>query len=268
MDLYRFSPGPEPILVSVPHAGTKIPDDIRPLLTPEAAALPDTDWHVDRLYDFASEVGASFLVANYSRYVVDLNRAPDDRPLYPGADNTEVCPTRTFANEPIYRHAPPDRAEIDRRLNLYWHPYHAKIAEEIGRLKQVHKNVVLFDAHSIASVVPRFFEGTLPVFNLGTAQGISADRDLAERMLTVLENASPDWPTVLNGRFTGGYITRTYGRPGERVHAVQLEMAERAYMDEGAPYRYRDDLAQRLVPVLRRLIETARDWARQRNREG
>ena len=264
MDLFRFTPGPEPILVSVPHAGTKLPAGIRARLTPEALALPDTDWHVERLYDFATELGASLLVANYSRYVVDLNRAPDDRPLYPGADNTEVCPTRTFANEPIYQGGAPTRPEIEQRLGLFWHPYHGKIAEEIGRLKQVHKRIVLFDAHSIASVVPRFFEGELPVFNLGTAKGVSADPDLTQRMLKVLDGASPDWPTVLNGRFTGGYITRTYGRPHEGVHAVQLEMAERAYMDEGAPYRYREDKAQRLIPVLRKLIETARDWARAR----
>lgn len=264
MDLFRFTPGDSPVLVSVPHAGLFVPDDIKAGLSAAALALPDTDWHVDRLYDFVTELGCGLLTATHSRYVVDLNRDPEGKPLYPGADNTETCPTATFHSQPIYREAAPDQAEVSTRIERYWRPYHEKLAVELKTLKARHGMAVLFDAHSIASVLPRFFQGSLPVFNLGTANGASADAALTRRMMEVLEAAGPHYTSVLNGRFTGGYITRRFGRPADAVHAVQLEMAQRAYMDEAPPYRYREDLAQRLRPVLRNLIETVLDWARRR----
>ena len=259
-ELFRFQAGKAPLLLSMPHVGTEIPDDLRQTMTPVAAAVADTDWHVDRLYDFAREMDATVLSARYSRYCIDLNRHPEGQSLYPGASVTELCPTSTFDDEPLYIHAPPDKTEIHRRRETYWQPYHVKLRTELARLRQTHKRVLLWEGHSIRSVVPRFFEGRLPDLNFGTAGGKTADPELVDRIVEIAA-ASP-FSYVLNGRFTGGYITRTYGRPPEGVHAVQLEMAERAYMDEGAPYRYREDKAQRLVPVLRRLIETARDWAR------
>jgi N-formylglutamate deformylase len=267
MDLYRFTAGTAPIIVSAPHPGTFVPDAIEDRLTPEAAALPDTDWHIDRLYAFAAELGASTFFATHSRYVVDLNRDPDDKPLYPGADNTEVCPTTTFHKQPIYREAKPSRAEIAARVDRYWRPWHAHLAAEIDKLRRRHHTIVLFDAHSIASVLPRFFEGTLPVFNLGTSAGAACDGELSQRLMAVFDGAA-GYDAVRDGRFKGGYVTRRYGRPAEGVHAVQLEMAQRAYMDEAAPYGYRSDLAAGLLPTLRRAIETARDWAVEKGMKG
>jgi N-formylglutamate deformylase len=260
MELFHFTPGEAPIIVSAPHPGTYIPEKIKKRLTPGALATPDTDWHIDRLYEFARELGAGTFFATHSRYVVDLNRNPDSAPLYPGADNTETCPTSTFHKEPIYKDEPPKPEEVLDRIAEYWRPWHTALAAEIAKLKEKHKRVVLFDAHSIASVLPRFFEGTLPIFNFGTASGTSCDPEVSGRLMQVFESA-PGYSSVLNGRFKGGYITRRYGRPGDGVHAVQLEMAQRAYMDEAPPYKYRPDLVEKLLPTLRRAIETARDWA-------
>ena len=260
MELYKVTQGEAPIIVSAPHPGTFVPEKIRKLLTPAALATPDTDWHIGRLYEFARELGATTFLATHSRIVVDLNRNPDGAPLYPGADNTETCPTSTFHKEPIYQGEPPKPEEVLDRVAQYWRPWHAALQAEIARLRQLHHTVVLFDAHSIASVLPRFFEGTLPVFNVGTAGGPSCDAELTGRMMGIFESAR-GYDSVLNGRFKGGYITRRYGRPNDGIHAVQLEMAQRAYMDEAAPYRYRPDLAEKLLPTLRRAIETARDWA-------
>lgn len=265
MELYRFTPGEAPIIVSAPHPGTYIPEKIAKRLTPAVLATPDTDWHIDRLYEFARELGAATFFATHSRIVVDLNRNPDGAPLYPGADNTETCPLTTFHKEPIYAGAPPTPEEVADRIAAYWRPWHAALQAEIAKLRERYRTIVLFDAHSIASVLPRFFEGTLPVFNLGTAGGSSCDPELARRLMDVF-GAAEDYDAVLNGRFKGGYITRRYGRPADGVHAVQLEMAQRAYMDEAPPYRYRPDLAKKLLPTLRRAIETARDWALEKGR--
>jgi N-formylglutamate deformylase len=265
MELYKFTPGEAPIIVSAPHPGTFIPEKIRKRLTPAALATPDTDWHIDRLYAFARELGAGTFFATHSRIVVDLNRNPDNAPLYPGADNTEVCPTSTFHQEPIYAGEPPKPEEVADRIAECWRPWHAALQAELAKLRELHRTVVLFDAHSIASVLPRFFEGTLPVFNLGTAGGPSCDPELSTRLMGVFEGAR-GYDSVLNGRFKGGYITRRYGRPADGVHAVQLEMAQRAYMDEAPPYRYRPELAETLLPTLRRAIETARDWAIEKGR--
>ncbi|UCH76190.1 MAG: N-formylglutamate deformylase [Rhodospirillales bacterium] len=246
----------------MPHVGTHVPEDIAAALTEEALALPDTDWHVDRLYDFLDDLGASIIAATHSRYVVDLNRAPDGSDLYPGQDTTELCPTSGFFREPLYREARlPDQDEIARRVSARWQPYHTALAAELERLKAMHGVALLWDAHSIASEVPRFFSGRLPDLNLGTNRGASCDPDLANSVLSVAE-AAPGYSAVLDGRFTGGYITRHYGRPAEGVHAIQLELSQRTYMAEGAPFTFRDDLAAALRPALRAMLEAVLDWAR------
>ncbi|MGB0629748.1 MAG: N-formylglutamate deformylase [Alphaproteobacteria bacterium] len=263
-----IQPGDAPLIVNVPHDGREIPADIGATMTAEALALPDTDWHIRDLYAFAAELGATITSARYSRYVVDLNRDPSGKSLYPGADTTEVCPTSTFHREPIYREGQePDAAEIDRRLGLYWRSYHTELARVIAEQRDRHGTVLLFDAHSIGSELPRFFEGRLPDFNLGTADGASADTDLTNSMFDVLDSAD-GYAAILNGRFKGGYITRHYGNPDGGVHAIQLEMAQVAYMDENAPYRFRPDLADRVRPVLRNLLSTGLDWARDQGRTG
>jgi len=251
MQPFKFRRGRTPLLVSMPHPGTYIPKDQLDRMTSAARALPDTDWHLEPLYDFLDELGASVLVATHSRYVVDLNRSPDNANLYPSQDTTGIVPVDTFHKEPLYASKAPDEAEVTERIEKYWKPYHARLAEELQRLKRQFGYALLWDAHSIFSEVPRFFHGRLPDFNLGTADGKSCAPGIGEKLLEVLKNHS----AVLNGRFKGGYITRTYGNPAQNVHAVQLELSEATYMDEAAPYPLREDLAARLRPQLRVLLE-------------
>lgn len=264
MDPFRFHPGDTPLLVSIPHAGTHVPPEIAARLGPAARPLPDTDWHVDRLYDFLKEIGASVLCATHSRYVIDLNRPPDDTPLYPGAENTGLCPVTTFDNAPIYvAGAEPDGAEITARRERIWRPYHDRLRAALRALKARHGIAVLWDAHSIRSRVPRFFDGRLPDLNFGTGGGTSADPELPRRLAAVAAQAA-GYSHVVDGRFKGGYITRAYGDPANQVHAIQLELSQITYMDEAAPYGFREDLAAGLRQVLRRLLQAALDWAHAR----
>lgn len=261
--IYRFTPGTTPVLISVPHAGTLIPDPLRARLTPAALRLPDTDWHVDALYDFAARLGVGLLTATHSRYVIDLNRDPEGKPLYPGADNTELCPTTTFHRDAVYKSGNgPDDAEIAQRVATYWRPYHQRLAEELAALRARFGVAVLWDGHSIASEVPRFFKGRLPDFNLGSARGASADASLIAEARHVLESATA-YSTVLDGRFTGGYITRKHGRPADGIHALQLEMAQIAYMDEKT-YELMPTRAQPLKAVLEDCVATLVSWAKTR----
>ena len=230
IDVFSFYEGHSPLLVSVPHDGIHLPPDIRARMTPAAAALPDTDWHVAELYSFARELGASMLVANYSRYVVDLNRPATDEALYAGQVATGLCPLQTFAGEEIYAAAPVTADEVAARVERYWRPYHDKLSGTLAQLRERHGCALLWDAHSIASVVPRLFEGELPELNLGTDGGQSCAPGIAERVTDVA--AASDYSPVVNGRFQGGYITRHYGDPGNNVHAMQLELAQRVYLNE------------------------------------
>lgn len=264
-ETYRFIAGTTPVLISIPHAGIQVPDALRARLTAEALALPDTDWHVDRLYDFAAVLGVSVLSARYSRYVIDLNRDPEGRALYPGVDNTELVPSTTFARAAIYRRGEaPTADEMARRSAEFWHPYHHRLALEIDTIRRRHGLAVLWDAHSIASELPRFFDGRLPDLNLGTAGGVSADLGLVEEVRKVLA-AAQTFSHVVDGRFKGGYITRRYGAPAQGIHALQMELAQIAYMDERPPFAYHDERAALLRPVLRRCIETLIAWAMERN---
>jgi N-formylglutamate amidohydrolase len=230
-DVYRFVEGDSPLLVSVPHDGRLIPKEQRAQMTEAGLAIPDTDWHVAQLYGFVAERGASLLVARYSRYVVDLNRPPDDGSLYEGQVATGLCPRYTFAGKPLYRDdAPVSKGEVAERVERYWRPYHARLAAALDELRARHGRVFLWDAHSIPSRVPRLFDGELPVLNLGNFDDRSCDPGLAQEIRD-MASASP-YESVLNGRFKGGYITRHYGDPADGVQAMQLELAQRAYMDE------------------------------------
>ena len=263
---YNFTPGTVPLLVSMPHVGTHIPDTIAARMTPAALEVPDTDWHVDRLYDFLDELGAARIVATHSRYVIDLNRPSDGAQLYPGASNTELCPLTRFDEAPIYQDGPdgrsqaPDITETAGRIEEYWRPYHRRLESELAAMKAAHGIALLFDAHSIRSEVPRFFAGRLPDINLGTGGGTSADPAMAAVALEAAAEAD-GYTSVLNGRFKGGYITRQYGRPAKGVHAIQLELSEITYMDEDPPFAFRDDLATRVRPALRRILEAILGWA-------
>jgi N-formylglutamate deformylase len=254
MEPLRFRTGTAPLLVSMPHVGTHVPRELAARMTDAALALPDTDWHLERLYDFLDALRASVLIATHSRYVVDLNRPPDNANLYPGQDTTGLVPVDTFARAPVYRSgAEPTEAEIAARVERYWQPYHARLAAELDRLRAAHGYALLWDAHSIASEVPRFFAGRLPDLNLGTAGGASCAGAIEEAVGAAAQRAT-GYSAALNGRFTGGYITRRYGRPGERVHAIQLELAEITYMDEAPPFGFDLARAARLRPHLRAML--------------
>ena len=258
--LYELTRGDGPLIVNVPHAGTFVPAAVAARFTTAARALPDTDWHVEKLYAFAPAAGATLMCATRSRYVVDLNRDPSGAVLYAGADNTEVCPTRTFADEPIYLASRnPDAAEIEQRIVEHFEPYHRALGAEVERVRARHGYAILLDGHSIRSAVPRFFAGRLPDLNLGTADGASCSTRLEAQVAGVLA-AAAGFTHVVNGRFKGGWITRHYGRPTVDVHALQLEMAERAYMDEAPPYRWDPARAAPLVAVLRRVVDTLLAW--------
>lgn len=254
---YEFLAGDLPLLVSIPHDGREIPGSIAARMTPPALELPDTDWHVARLYAFCRNLGASMLVARCSRYVVDLNRPPDDASLYPGQLSTGLCPTQTFAGDPVYRRGKePDAGEIRERVASYWRPYHARIAGCLETMLETHGYALLWDAHSITSVLPLLFTGRLPMLNIGTNDGKSCAPEIQDAVLGVAAGSS--FSHVVNGRFRGGYITRRYGNPGRGVHAVQLELAQCAYMDEETGH-YDDVSAAQLVVTLRRMLEACVD---------
>lgn len=260
---FEFLPGEQPLLISMPHIGTYVPPALAQRLSPEARQVPDTDWHLARLYDFARELGASLLMATHARYVVDLNRPPDGASLYPGQSVTGLCPLDSFDDQPLYVSGQqPDDAEIESRREAVWQPYHRQLTAELERLRTQHGAVVLWDAHSIRSRLPRFFQGRLPDFNLGTGQGSSCAPELAQQVWEIAQQAKGDgFSAVLNGRFTGGYITRHYGQPQQRVHAIQMEMTQCSYMQEALPFAYLPAQAARVQPHLRRMVETALAFA-------
>lgn len=254
MSVYDFHRGTLPLLISIPHAGTEVPPSIARRFTAAGRELPDTDWYVDELYGFARELGASVIKANYSRYVVDLNRAPDSSSLYEANPTSPVCAVRTFAGEPIYAsYCEPDAAEIGARIEEFWRPYHACIGDELERIRAQHGSALLWDAHSIASEVGGLFEGVLPEFNFGTRDDQSCPRAVADALLELVV-ADGKFGAVLNGRFKGGYITMHYGFPAQRIHAVQLELAQRTYMDESPEAAWDTQRAASAAALISRLL--------------
>ncbi len=261
MKLFEYVPGVLPLLWSAPHPGLHIPADLEARMTPVAALRADTDWHMPQLYAFVGSLGAHMLHATHSRYVIDLNRDPTGKPLYAGADNTELCPTSTSKRESLYRPGQePGPDEIAERTARYWQPYHDQLAEVLAAIKARFGYALLFDAHSIKSVLPRFFDGQLPDINLGTADDQSAPAALGKELLATAARHDA-FSSVLNGRFKGGYITRAHGRPDRRVHAVQLELTWRCYMDEeDGLYRFDGERAARIQPALQAIIERYLAW--------
>ena len=256
--VYDFTPGDSPLLISMPHVGTQLPEAVRTGLIPEALDLRDTDWHLPRLYDFACELGASVLSARYSRFAIDLNRPSDDKPLYQTA-TTGLYPDVLFDGTPLFQPGKTsDAASRQRYLQEIWQPYHDRIAAELARLKAKFGYAVLFDAHSIKGEIPRLFDGLLPDFNIGTNNGAACAAALADRLAAVCN--APGYRHVVNGRFKGGHITRHYGQPEQGIHAVQLELAQRTYMREAAPFDYLPAVADRVRPVLRRFVQALIDF--------
>jgi N-formylglutamate amidohydrolase len=259
MNIFDVHEGESALILSVPHSGIFVPDDIKQSFTAVGQSVPDTDWFVDRLYDFAGDMGTTTINANYSRYVADMNRPPDNAPLYPGQAKISLCPDQTFDGQDIYKiKGEPDDAEIARRLEKYWRPYHNEIQKQIARVKAKHGYAVLYDAHSIKQSVPRLFDGKLPDLSLGTADGESCSKAIEQAALSVAEKST--YSCVLNGRFIGGFITRNYGDPDNNVHAFQMEIAQTAYMDEES-CTYDDAKADQLKPVLQDLVNAITDNA-------
>lgn len=249
---FEWREGRVPLVISMPHNGTCIPSEIAMTMTPEALQVKDTDWYLRVLYNFAVEQGCYVICPQYSRYVIDLNRPSTGEVLYPGANNTELCPTSTFKFEPMYQEGKePDQEEVARRIDRYWLPYHSHLQSQLEFIKQQYGKVVLLEAHSIASQVPRFFEGVLPEFNFGTNGGLSCGADFLQ-MLKALDTGS--YAKVVDARFKGGYLTRRFGLPDNGVHAIQLELSQATYMNENT-LEYAPEKAQQVQPVLKRLIE-------------
>ncbi len=261
--------GKAPLLVSLPHTGTEIPEEFEARLVSPWLARKDADWWIERLYDFAADLDATILRTSISRTVIDVNRDPSGASLYPGQATTELCPTTTFDGEPLYRDGEhPTELDIASRRSRYFAPYHQTLAEEIERLRGLHPRIVLYDCHSIRSVIPRLFEGELPHFNIGTNSGVACDPALQRIVEEACAATSLSW--VSNGRFKGGWITRRYGRPHEGVHAVQMELACRGYMNEPVgpvtpetwPTPYDPAYAAPMQAALKNLFLALVAWAR------
>lgn len=259
MDTYTLHQGSAPLLISLPHDGSFIPDDIAARMYPYARRSPDTDWHVSRLYgSLAQTLGASVIRPRASRYVVDLNRPADGHALYPGQRETGLVSTIGFDGEPLYvEGGEPDAAEMQQRVNDFWRPYHQALTQEIARLHATYGRVVIWEGHSIRSHVPMLFEGRLPDLNLGTADGASCSPALQARLAARLE-AQSGYSYAINGRFKGGYITRHYAQPAQGVQAVQLELAQLNYMDEDS-FAYDEAKASRLQETILALLRICLD---------
>jgi formiminoglutamase len=260
--------GTAPLLVSIPHTGIDLAG-LDGRLVSTWLGRRDCDWWIDNLYNFVAGLGATVVHTAISRTVIDVNRDPSGASLYPGQATTGLCPTETFDGDPLYREGEePDPSEVDERRETYFAPYHAALQAEIDRLRGLHGKIVLYDCHSIRSVLPRLFEGTLPVFNLGTNDGKSADPALQALVGEIMASTGEAW--VVNGRFKGGWITRHFGQPQNGVHALQMELSNRGYMREpegkGAPDNwpapYDAEYAAPIRATLKKILESAIDWAR------
>lgn len=250
---YTLVKGSVPLLISMPHNGEAIPDNIAEVMQKSALEVPDTDWYIDKLYDFAQNLGVYILKPTYSRYVIDLNRNKTDENLYPGANSTELCPSSSFDLTPLYLdNHQLNQNEINRRISLYWQPYHQTLKTTLTNMRQQFGKAVLLEAHSILSHVPRFFEGQLPDFNFGDADGASCSGELVKVVDQL--NVSP-YSKVTNGRFKGGFITREYGDPQNNIHALQLELSQRTYMHEPSN-KYHEIEAAKVKIKLEGLVKT------------
>ena len=261
----QISRGDRPLVIAFPHTGRDLPPT-EPHFRSDWIARRDTDWWVELLYSFARRMGATTVRTRISRSVIDVNRDPSGQSLYPGQITTELCPTTTFDGEPLYAGDGPDAAEIARRTDQYFHPYHAALAAELERLRAVHPRVVLYDAHSIRSRVPRLFDGELPHCNIGTNGGTSCAAELASAIEQVV--AASHFSHVVDGRFRGGWTTRHYGRPEAGIHAIQMELAQRGYLDEpdiltpeNWPVAWWPEHAAPLTEVLEAVLEAALGFA-------
>ncbi len=245
--------GNSPIILAQPHSGTWVPDDVRDMLVPQARELPDTDWHIPRLYDGLAP-GATIVRAEFNRYLIDANRPPDGASLYPGQNGTGLVPLLDFEGRPIWR-VEPTESEIGRRLAGFHGPYHAALGAQIARVRALHGVAILYDCHSIRSRLPFLFDGRLPDLNIGTNSGASCAPQLARAVMAVCTGAK-DYSAVLDARFKGGWTTRHYGDPACGVHAIQMEIVQDCYLEsEAAPFTFSHAKADRLRAVLAEVFD-------------
>lgn len=250
--------GDSPLILGLPHTGTQIPPDCAEGLNEVGRALADTDWHIHQLYDGLVD-GMTCVRTPIHRYVIDVNRGPDDASLYPGQNTTGLCPVTDFDGRPIYLAGfEPGAAEIARRTAAYHAPYHAALAGEVARIKALHGFAILYDCHSIRSTIPFLFDGTLPDFNIGTNSGASCDPAIETLVLRRVKGAK-GYSSVLNGRFKGGWTTRHYGSPSDGVHAIQMELAQSTYMMESPPWAMHAR-SEALRLHLRAILSALQNW--------
>ena len=262
IELFKFKACKRPLLISIPHAGITLPSGVKNGLRAEAKSLPDTDWFVDRLYEWVPELGGGMIVANFSRYLIDLNRSSDNTPLY-DSNTPGLVPSRTFSGNLISDHNPPDEAEVKLRVSKYWRPYHDAIRKELDRLLEEFGYAVLFDAHSIRSRVPELFDGQLPDLNLGTNDAQSASSDLIKIVEKAFQGQGR-YSHVVDGRFKGGFITRQYGCPDNGIHALQLEMSQAVYMNE-VRQEFDPESAGEAMDFLKTLLSQIAQWCPDRD---
>jgi N-formylglutamate deformylase len=259
-EVYTLYRGSTPLLISVPHVGLHIPPEMAATMQPRALQVEDADRHLDRLYAFARDLGAGLLVPRHARYVIDLNRPSEDTPMYPGQNGTGLLPRQFFTGDPLYLPGQePGAAEVQRRVERYWRPYHDARDGELTRLRAAHGHALLWEGHSIQAELPWLFDGRLPELNLGTVDGRSCAPGLRAALQRVLAGQQTH-SFVVDGRFKGGHITRHYGRPDAGIHAVQMEMAWHCCMAPTAPWAWDEDAARRVQPVLRALLQAMLDW--------
>ncbi len=261
MNVFDVIRGDGPIVLGQPHGGTLVSEEIFDRLNSKGQGLDDTDWHITRLYDGLLD-GVTVVKSNVHRYVIDANRDPAGVSLYPGQNTTTLCPTTDFDGDEIWSEGQaPSTDEIDPRRLAYHAPYHAALMEELDRVRARHGLAILYDCHSIRSDLPYLFEGTLPINNVGTNNGETCaalvESAVHKPCLTLHPNQ-----TVLNGRFKGGWTTRHYGQPQQSVHAIQMETSQRAYMEEKAPWGYREDRANAQRDLFKIILSSLDSLAR------
>ena len=260
MNVFSVTQGDSAVVLGQPHGGTHVPDDIFARLNPRGQGLDDTDWHINRLHDGLLP-GATVVQSHIHRYVIDANRDPSGLSLYPGRNTTGLCPVNDFDCQPIWLDGQePTEDEVEARRSAYHAPYHAALRAELDRVKAAHGVAILYDCHSIRSEIPFLFDGILPIFNIGTNDGATC-APTVETVVTGTCRTADEFDTVVNGRFKGGWTTRHYGEPDLGIHAIQMELAQRAYMDEAAPWDYRANCADAVRPYIGRILHQLNDLA-------
>jgi N-formylglutamate deformylase len=261
MVVFNVKQGSSPVILSFPHTGTEVPADILEKLSDNGRILADTDWHIEKLYD-GLLANATTVEAKFHRYVIDANRDPSGASLYPGQNTTSLVPLTDFDGKPIWKAGQePDEAEVKRRLKEFHAPYHAALSAEIARVKAEHGIAVLYDCHSIRSHIPFLFEGKLPDFNIGTDMSTTCNAGI-EAIAVEVTSQAEGYTSILNGRFKGGWTTRYYGRPGENVHAIQMELAQSSHLaSEEPPFDLNPAKAERLRQYLKQILTGIEQFA-------